>query len=157
MPKSEETPLHTCARWVAVGAFEDPGLLASALRELDATGFRASDLCLAGMGDAIRKLAGYSNGSHLGPLRVLLDGMVETRVPGGDVPILASRGCAGEAASIPALEEIMGRMRQQVVRGAIMLAVLARSAAELATAGRVLLRHSSYRVHTFEYAPKQVQ
>ena len=141
-------------RYVAVGVLTEFGSVIFAARELVAIGISPSALCVARLITAIRDLAEYSNGTDLGAVWVLLEGMVDTSMAGGDVPILASPSCG--ATSVPALD-IESKVREQVIDGAIVLAVFARNAAEIVEAGRILLRHCSHHVHTFEHSLTQLE
>lgn len=132
-----------------MGLFAEPSSLLAALKALVAIGIDLPNICLAGMAASIHGLTEHLNGSDPGPLRALLRGMIETRLPGDDLPILASSSCVAEADPVLSLEK-QGKVRAQIVNGAIMLAVSARNIADLIEVGRVLLRHSSHHVHTFE-------
>ena len=152
MPKNKQASLQ---RHIALGVLTEPGSVILAVGELVAMGISPSALCLAGLTTAIRDLAEYSSGTDLGAIRVLLEGLVETSMTGGDVPILASPTCVCEVTSVPA-PDIESKVRE-LLDGAIVLAVFARNAAELVEAGRVLLRHCTHHVHTFEHPLTQLE
>ena len=137
----------TGMQWIAAGVIAERASLASAVQQIMAAGASLADLCLVATPQAAHRLATAPDGQDVDVLRALLRVAVETTLPGYDFAILASASCV---ANPVLLLEILNKAHAHIVDGAIMLGVSVKSPSDLARVGRILLRHSSHRVHMLE-------
>jgi hypothetical protein len=135
-------------QWLAIAVFAERTSLLSALKQLMVAG-PPPNHCLAATAASIRNVTAPSSGEDYGPLHALLRDLVEMTLPGCDLAILASPGCARDGDPLLP-REILDQRRAELTAGALMLGVSVRSAADLARVGRILLSHSSQQVHLLE-------
>ncbi len=125
-------PSDTCR--LAIGIFQAVSELERAIAELMAEGFSTADICLAGK-------------------RQVLEAALRDEVADGRVRLqnLARSGHGPQLAATagPTLEMVLQR-------GEIVLCVSAREAVLQARSSRILLRHSTQSVQTFEFTPVKV-
>jgi hypothetical protein len=151
MTKADQTSLlqRKHVEWIAVGAFAEVGPLVAALTELTSAGISLADLCLAGMPASMRRVAAASEVRSLDRLAALLQSAAEMKLPGSELALLAAPTCIGAASSVLSAEAAE-RLRAPIMDGCILLGVPAASASDATRIGRVLIRHSSHRVHIFQ-------
>lgn len=139
--------------WIAVGTFADAAPLAAAATELILVGVPPSDLCLAGLPVSMQRVATAAEVRSVDRVAHLLKGAVEVRLAGSEDAILAVPSCLGNPSSFfsPAIAD---RLRGPISEGCILLGARAPSAADAATAARVLLRHSLHHVHMLQCPPR---
>ena len=144
---------------LAIAVFHDPQDLRSAIAELCIDGFTARELCLAGkrsLLDVILKETASSGGRRLQSLQM----------PGGDEEFVATSGptlkmllqqsksgSGNSAAPASFWPDLCRGMADHMRRDGIVLCVTAQDASLQSRSSRILLRHSTQSVQTFEFTP----
>ncbi len=144
---------------LAIGVFHDPHDLRSAITELTCDGFTAREFCLAGkrpLLDGVLQEKGVAGALRLQSLRMPGDTEEFVATSGPTLRMLLqqskSRGTnsAAPASFWPDLcHSVVDHMR----RDGIVLLVNAQDAALQSRSSRILLRHSTQSVQTFEFTP----
>jgi hypothetical protein len=144
---------------LALAVFHDPQDLRSAIAELCIDGFTVREFCLAGkrsLLDEVLKDTASSGGRRLQSLQM----------PGGDEEFVATSGptlkmlleqsksrSGNSAAPASFWPDLCRGMADHMRRDGIVLCVSAQDAALQSRSSRILLRHSTQSVQTFEFTP----
>ena len=168
--KQAHIPLADGTCRLAIGVFDEPRDLENAVAELCSGGFTANEICLAGKRQVLDRVL------H-GPLRNSLQyekwptsqrafSLRRLGVDGDDGEYVAtSRGIlkslldqskAPKAAPAPSASfwpDLCHRLAVHMRRDAIVLLVSAKDAALQNRSSRILLRHSTQSVQTYEFTP----
>jgi hypothetical protein len=152
-----EMPQASDTYRLAIGVFHEPSGLRSAVAELADHGFSAEETCLAGkrhvlesalperLGDGAVALQSLSLPGH-----TPTPGLVATSGSTLEMVLQESRSTDATASFWPDLCRSLG---EHMERGGIVLCVSAGDAALQARSSRILLRHSTQSVQTFEFTP----
>ena len=155
-------PSDTCR--LAVGVFYEPHGLENAITELRCGGFTARDICIAAKRQVLDR--SLPNKNPLTSERTF--SLRKLGVQGGNEDFVAtSRGLlttlldqskspkAAASAPDPASfwPELCRRMASHMSKDAVVLLVSARDAALQNLSSRILLRHSTQSVQTYEFTP----
>lgn len=161
---------ETCR--LAVGIFDEPAALRYAMAELRAAGFAERELCLAGQRRAFDALGDAAAGDSIGPdsqphaklLRAELSRLGEAGagrnivVSSGELPQMLLRHAQSnrKASTGPSslMADMCERTTEHMRRGAIVLLAAARDTAQQNRSSRILLRHSTHSVQTYEFTPR---
>jgi hypothetical protein len=144
---------------LAIGVFHVPHDLRSAVGELAADGFSAQEICLAGKRQVLE--AALPERVAEGTLR-----LQSLNLPGQGPELAATSGAtlnmvlqqssstdANASAAASFWPDLCRALGEDMRRGRIVLCVSARDAALQARSSRILLRHSTQSVQTFEFTP----
>ncbi|HZT47796.1 MAG TPA: hypothetical protein VFA64_07460 [Hyphomicrobiaceae bacterium] len=153
-------PSDTCR--LAIGIFQAVSELERAIAELMAEGFSTADICLAGK----RQVLEATFGDEVAHGRVRLQNLARsghgsqlaaTAGPTLDMVLQqATSKDAGAAAAASFWPDLCRSLGEHMQRGEIVLCVSAREAVLQARSSRILLRHSTQSVQTFEFTPVKV-
>jgi len=146
---------------LAIGVFYEPHDLEGAMAELAADGFTADEICLAGkraMVEGVSTGKGSKGRTQLQSLQMPNPGAEEDLVATSGPTlalVLQQSHAAGGDGGTPAsfwpdlCRSVAGYMR----RNGVVLCVRAGNAERQSRSSRILLRHSTQSVQTFEFTP----
>jgi hypothetical protein len=136
-------------QWIAIGVFTDVAPLVAAGTELTSAGLTLADLCLAAAPASIQRLAAAPEVRSVDCLAALVNSVVEVRLPGSEAAIAAAPSCFGNPGSLFSSALAEG-LRGPIIDGCILLGAIVAGAADASRVGRILLGHSSRRVHLLQ-------